>query len=66
MFTPKLGKIMAGTFIIGALGRSVAGGLGLTRVASLLGLIAALTLLSVGLYNLLEPTTEDKLFHRDL
>ncbi len=62
MFTPKCGKIVVVTFIIGALGRSVAGGLGLTRVASVLGLAAALTFLYGGLYNLLAPTTEDKLF----
>ncbi len=62
MFTDKRAKVFGAIFIIGALGRGVAGGLGLTRVASLLGLVASFTLLYGGLYNLLAPTIEDKLF----
>jgi hypothetical protein len=62
MFTDKRAKIFGVVFIIGALGRSVAGGLGFTRVASLLGLVASFTLLYGGLYNFLAPTIEDKLF----
>jgi hypothetical protein len=62
MFTDKRAKVFGVIFIIGALGRGVAEGLGLTRVASLLGLVASFTLLYGGLYNLLAPTIEDKLF----
>jgi hypothetical protein len=62
MFTPKRAQVFVFTFMIGALGRSMAIGLGLPKVAALLGLVGVLAVLYGGLWYLLAPTVEDRLF----
>ena len=47
-------------FIVGALARSIAGGLGLRHIASLFGLISALAIMYHGFWNLLTRDKKDK------